>query len=1774
VAKKKKSLFEPKGTLFTYEDWKPSGVNPFATKEYSQEELINQYKNIYSQTDLPVILSRYADSFPQNPDIALSLAKSGTSGDATGAAARLQTILNESMSSKPWESKDGQVNNIDYNEYLKGLNKDEETATEQDKEDAAWFAAIKRTSRTFLTPLFSGYEAAVNVVRQIDGYANLDEKGINSLTDPDNVVVGGEDASDFTRIYKNTTLYQNTVEGLGVGTGFIPSGEAYQTKEALTSRVARVRSAKTGQEYFYTPGRATISALTTLDPEDTAYKIVSGIIDGFFAVRLDPTIVGGKVAAFRSAAKATENLRGATTAGSSAKAAADVAEEIATYRANLPSREAFEALENQKTAAAELDEVYAKIAEQRNILNNAITEGTVAEQPKAVQAAIARSGLTQLNETKTSLLQKVEDQKVLATGVVLDPATGTPMSKADSLKYLKQEIKSVDDQINTALDGIYVTRFKKVRDTLELKKSALQQATDNLAQKYKEVQEIGTPEAKQRFIMEERAGLLQTSDGYKVNKEKAIEWIFGKNADIVLQRIAEVESPSQIMRLSKNNFDADLAKELAAAKTVDEVEVLLLGRIGIDVNTAMPRTAIGRYVVNSNPNFIMKPKSSVQNLTKFGQALKFLGTRMPTQMSIKLDDTNKLVEEVRRWMIAARYNVDDIDEVIDNIVNVDELDFTNRQRVITGMLDKTVDMYAKQQNISPKILEKLTDYTTAYDTASTGAKEYTSQAIGDVVGNRIIIDGVKFDLTDLPTSITQLANEISLPNVYAVRELTGIMARTSRSVDNVIAKDSRMAERVTFAATRFTRSVTDGFLRSVLLVGRVSYEIRNVAEMQIRMFLAGGIGLFTNPVKFTALIMSNPESAKAIVKKAAAKDPYLVDINGKAFMGAERFVADDTQAFHDSFVNTMAERGYSLEAQNVRAAQRSGEYNLIKLDIAKNGTPRNAQEYAEAVASRLLQHHADPIKRAIAVNNVDILPKGLAKAVKENRMTYEEALIQAIRDGAFKRQIDILGKAEPQLQKLFSMDNGIRTLLFGNTSRSYAREISDETLGITELREFVSTGKIVERKEVLVDGVPTIQERVVFEMNNDYIRNHRKLTNIIKNQLIADDVAKTNASSLFMPHSKGMETRKRENFKSYNAFADAFFRQAARVEVRTVYGPEYRIAYWEAVAEMAPIMSREAARSVLKNAEDIKKTRVAIEGEDGVITYQPWTELNPAFNDIVQASKDGVGRLTVKDIDAYARDKAANRIASLFYDATQKNNLTYAAQLVLPFVNAWANTIRKWSQLGTNPSRLATRVAPATRLYQNLLSEETSAIYDFTGTPHDPMQGFVWNNQYGDKVFTVPLSGYLRTLFGLRGNPETADVAIPLKSLNLAFSGAELADSDLGILPGFGTVWNMAYGSLDNEIQNKVPDVIAQMIAPYGTSEGKYVGFLPAWIQKIAAALVEDEKAYGKTAKPIMAWEATTNPKYKVLYDGTPLTPEDRAALQADLAGYGLSRARFAYLMQGLLQNVSPGTPLYEYYAQNENGDTFMQWQMADSFNKIVEQHDGNFETAWAEYTAVWGRNAVLIGFSDNKNQVFANDDAWNFGKNNPSLFGAYGDVIPYFFTGGDFSSEYRKAMERRGKGDRLTPEEVLKEADRLSMTAMRGQLAIEAVYNGFDANWIDDQMKAYKSDVLQGYEPEVTINVGARDQKIMRIQSALKKPEFANTDAGQVALIYFAERDKWLEQSRLYYPDRDKPSLSGQDNAEARYRLRIMAEQLSANNDDFKNMFIRVLAQELKEED
>jgi hypothetical protein len=414
---------------------------------------------------------------------------------------------------------------------------------------------------------------------------------------------------------------------------------------------------------------------------------------------------------------------------------------------------------------------------------------------------------------------------------------------------------------------------------------------------------------------------------------------------------------------------------------------------------------------------------------------------------------------------------------------------------------------------------------------------------------------------------------------------------------------------------------------------------------------------------------------------------------------------------------------------------------------------------------------------------------------------------------------------------------------------------------------------------------------------------------------------------------------------------------------------------------------------------------------------------------------------------------------------------------------------------------------------------------------------------------------------------------MPVNSLNLVAAGASIPGTEIGLTPGIGTQWNLTYSFLPSSWKESVPPVVANMIAPYGDKTGNVLAPLPAWLQKVISGGANTEDAMKKFLKPIMAYEATSNPKYRALYDGTPLNVEERSALQEELASTAMEQSRWQYFMQGLLQNMLPGTPVFEYYAQNESGDTFFQWQMAQAFNNLVDVYDGNYELAYAEYGTMFGRQAVMAAMSASEGAIFADDRAWQFASSNPEAFKAYNEVIPFFFAGSEFSTEYKRAMERRGFGKKLSAKELLSEADSLTIASVKGQLSVEAARNGYGADWIDQQMKTYKMDVLQGYEPEVTISTNKLAQRILKIESALQRPEFAGTPAGSAAVKYAQARAEALKIAQVRYPDRKVTSLEGEDNADLRYQLEGLGQQLSQNNPDFANLYQRVYLRELRKD-
>ena len=1749
---KDNSPFKKRGKVYTYEEWAPAaGPNPQFVKELTQQERIDIIKQTSTPEEFPMRLSKIAASYPgMSTGTMVGLAQFGADGDALAAAARLDSYAQGKMVGAPSTGSSLAAGGAASYDYLQSIGKDEQTASEKDKKDALWFAGLKTATRYLTTALYTPLQIVTNTARQADAAWNQwYDKG---QTDK-GPVVAGEKALDFSQIIKDTYLYQNVVEGKDLGQGYFWGGEALEETERIAAQIATVNGKA------YTPGRA-IEGMVGIDPGERGYGILSGIVDGAIAIGLDPVAVAGRLKNVKDLAKFNETARAGRSAAQPVIAEIQSAEEIARTEARIIANErTLKARTKYRESEAELREFYAKALEDARVRDEMLVNSVGTPVDAQIENIRRINNLDDLYERRELLLQQakdVKDGKFLAR----DAEGSKLLTAKQSKRFISRELGKIDKQINSVLDLVYLRNDPVTAKILEVQQANVRKAADEYNARFDGVK---TREEIAEYVEKRRAGILETSTGYSIAKEDAKNWFSEGNADVLFQEFADATSAYEINQLSKGKFGAEISGELAAAKTIDDVERILLPRLGLQVLPDIERGIPARYIVEPLKNFVLRSGVVKTATEKYGRAISTALDYMPTGRPVKLDDTEALAEETRRWMKAARYEDADIAKVWDEIASSDPQNYRERQSIITRMLTATANKYSEELNLSERGKREIRKMVQAYESQLSGLVQYASRRVTE--DGKTFIDDVELP-SDMATSIAQFASEIVLPDVYKLREYTGGLSKVARMVDNATGSEKEIAEKTAYAAARFTRSLSDGFLRSVLLVFRPAFVIRNIMEMQTRSFLAGGMNLVTDPVATATLVMSSKGTRARLAELARNSDPYLVDINGRRFM--DQGLDNSTSQEHvDSFFNTMQERGFSFDARSARGAINSGGFGLIKL--LDNGS--NSAPYADALAHRLMLHRADPIKRAIIAQE---LPPKYMKLVQDNRLTFEDAFVQAVRDGLFKKQVDVMGKSSEELQRLLSTAEGMKMLFFTG-SNSYRNQMLQDTLGNAAWRNFIATGKITTQKVRKVKDQKTgltgelIEDVDLFEMSPDYIKNSKVLKKLIDDELVEGTEAFTRAQQLELP---SVSTTFLDKSK-YNQWSDAFFRMSARVETRAVYGPEYRVGYWESVATMAPLMSREAAQAFLKNAEDIKKTKVMIENADGTVSYMPWTKNNPAFADIVEASKNGKGTLTLDEIDAYARDRAAKRISNMYYDALQKRNFVYAMQLVVPFANAWANTIIKWAEFSKSPSRIASRVMPAVNLFDTLQSEESAAIYDVIGTKHDPSQGFIHENLYGEKVFTLPLTGNLRTLFGLFGNPEASDITIPVQSMNLLLAGADLPGSDIGITPGVGTQWNILYSVLPSSIKESIPPVVGNIIAPYGDKAGKPLAFLPAWAQKSIGAFFNTEEAMNKFAKPIMAYEASANPEFQQLYNGTPLSVEERALLQEKLATEAQRQSRWMYGMQGLLQAVLPGTPLMEYYGKNENGDSFFQWQMAKALNDLIEIHDGNYEMAYQEYSTMFGRQALLATMSNKKDNVWATDRAWQFATANPTAFKAYADVLPYFFAGSDFSSEYKVAMTRRGRGDVLSPNEVLAESDRLMISAAKGQLTVYAARNGLGAQWIDDQMKKFKMDTLQGYEPEVTVSTNKLAQKILKVESALQRPEFANTPAGKAAVEFSNARKAALQQAAARYPDRDTPSLGGADNADLRYKLEEIGQRLSKDNPDFANLYQRVYLQELRKD-
>ena len=150
--------------------------------------------------------------------------------------------------------------------------------------------------------------------------------------------------------------------------------------------------------------------------------------------------------------------------------------------------------------------------------------------------------------------------------------------------------------------------------------------------------------------------------------------------------------------------------------------------------------------------------------------------------------------------------------------------------------------------------------------------------------------------------------------------------------------------------------------------------------------------------------------------------------------------------------------------------------------------------------------------------------------------------------------------------------------------------------------------------------------------------------------------------------------------------------------------------------------------------------------------------------------------------------------------------------------------------------------------------------------------------------------------------------------------------------------------------------------------------------------------------------------------------------------------------------------------------------------------------------------------------------DAWTFLNNNPDAADKYarepGDVIPYFFPGGEASVAYYNWQQKTGARRPLNTKELANGAENLIYSMMKGQIAEQQIAYGYNDMWYVQQIAAL--DKKFGAKPPSTVTTGTADEKIARIGLALQDPAFQESPIYAETSQFYAQFQKFQAMLKI----------------------------------------------------
>ena len=541
--------------------------------------------------------------------------------------------------------------------------------------------------------------------------------------------------------------------------------------------------------------------------------------------------------------------------------------------------------------------------------------------------------------------------------------------------------------------------------------------------------------------------------------------------------------------------------------------------------------------------------------------------------------------------------------------------------------------------------------------------------------------------------------------------------------------------------------------------------------------------------------------------------------------------------------------------------------------------------------------------------------------------------------------------------------------------------------------------------------------------------------------------------------------------------------------------------------------------------------------------------------------------LTVDEINNLRRDvveSTRKEVNKTLFTIIRKSYAGEKMRFIMPFFNAWENTIRRWSGLATeNPAVIARagQIVSSLRNQPNVIDAEGNLTNEFS---------------YDNKI-VVPMSeGVISAVEKIPGwgkgmaeaiRATGMQVSIPVRSLDVLFQGEALA--------GFGPLVVLPV----NELVKAKPDLediftsSVLPVLPFGTQEGVLRQLLPPAAQKLASLAGQDE-LWSRTFNTVYRYELI---KYNLGEREKMPSLEEVAKLTNDF-----------YKVRVLSNLVMP------FAAQYDSPLSFYSQQ----FRKLQDVYGRDAEVLFLEMYPEMG--PALVSSSFNPTGAQASQKAFTNIKRYGDLVSQIGQTAPemigFLVNDPDGKYDFSEAVYAWQYGNAPVPGSTDKFRERRDPAQLKRDANIKVGWIEFrkNMNLLDSQLQAqgYESynesgaEELQALKQLMVADLSQRNAdwqadylnvdrgkwiyRMQAMNSMLSNPKWmadnGNRQVVQAMAIYLQARGQVARELQTRKAYGEASTLAAADNADLDGYWNSVVSQLKNGSPEFEDFYNRFL--------